>query len=101
LCSTPALAAEAEAHRRAFHLHVPAAQRREAEGLVLARVLLIADADERLVEQADDGGEHLVARELLALQVALDAIAQQRQHLAELEHVAELGAIARPRDTDV
>ena len=46
-----ALAAEAEAQRRAVDLHVPAAQRGEAEGVVLARVLVVADADQRPVEQ--------------------------------------------------
>ena len=39
------------------------AQRGQAEGVVLARVLLVADAHARGLEQAHHGGEHLVARQ--------------------------------------
>src|SRR6267378_1627220 len=90
-----ALAAEAEAQHRAVDLQVPAAQRGEAVGAVLAHVFVVADADQRLVEEADDRGEDLAAAEILRSQVALEALAQPRQHLAEFEHAAELRAVAR------
>src|SRR5439155_6416624 len=47
------------------------------------------------VEEPDHRGEDLLARELVAGEVALDALAKPRQHLAELEHVAEFRAVAR------
>jgi hypothetical protein len=62
---------------------------------ILARVLVVADADERAVEEADHRGEDLAAREVLGAQVALHALAQARQDLAELQHVAELRLVAR------
>ncbi len=90
-----ALAAEGEAQHLAVDAHVAPAQRGEAEGVVLARVLVVADADQRAVEQPHHGGEELAPRMVRRAQVALDALAQQRQHLAELEHVAELRVVAR------
>src|SRR5207253_6848899 len=42
-----ALSAEAEAQRRSAHRDVPAPQRRQAERAVLARVLVVAYADQR------------------------------------------------------
>ena len=78
-----ALAAEAEPHRRAVHAHLARAQRGEAEGVVGARVLLVADADARGLEQAHDGGEHLVARQAGEREVLADAAADARQRLAK------------------
>src|SRR5262249_38611209 len=90
-----ALAAEGEVELPALHLDVPPAQRGEAEGTVLARVLVVADADQRLVEQRHDGREDLPPRELARAQVALDALADLREGLAELEHAPEFRLIAR------
>ena len=91
----PALAAEGEAEQLSVDAHMPAAQRGEPVGLVLAHVLVVADADQGLVEQRHHGGEELAPRMVRRTQVALDALAQARQHLAELQHVAELRVIAR------
>src|SRR5437667_36894 len=71
-----------------------AAQRGEPEGVVLARVLVVADADERLVEEPHHRGEDLPARQIAGAQVALHPLADVRQDLAELEHAAELRLIA-------
>src|SRR5205085_10619140 len=51
-----ALAAEREAHAPAVHVRVLVAQRGEAEGVVLPRVLLVTVTQERRLEEADDGG---------------------------------------------
>src|SRR5687767_12497361 len=90
-----ALAAEGEAQLAAGHAHVPAPQRGESEGFVLARVLVVADADQGPVEQPHHRGEDLAAAQPAGTQVALDALAQRGQRLAELQHAAELGAVAR------
>ncbi len=75
-CSTPLLPRKEKRSRSPSHLHVAPAQRGEAVGAVLARVLVVADADQRAVEQAHHGGEQLLAAEVLAAQVALDVLAQ-------------------------
>jgi len=43
-------------------LHVTIAQCREPVGLVRPRVLFVADAQQRVVEQPHDGGKHFVLR---------------------------------------
>src|SRR5207244_11840452 len=93
--SAAALAAEGEVQLRALHLDVPPAQGRQAERAVLARVLVVADADQRLVEEHHDGGEDLAPGEVARAQVALDALADLGKDLAELEHAVELGLVAR------
>src|SRR5204863_3109945 len=90
-----ALAAEAEQQLRALHLDVTLAQRREAEGAVLARVLVVADADQRLVEQHHHGSEDLAPREIARAQIALHALANLGEGLAELEHAPEFRLVAR------
>ena len=61
-----ALAAEAEAQRRAVDLDVAVAQGGQAERVVGPRVLLVADADQRRLEQAHDRRQHLLARQAAA-----------------------------------
>ena len=90
-----ALAAEAEAQQLALDLQVAPPQRGEAVGAVLAHVFVVADADQRLVEQAHDRGEDLPAAQVGRAQVALEALAQERQHLAEFQHALELRLVAR------
>jgi hypothetical protein len=53
-----ALSPELESKLRARHRDVASAKRREPEGAVVARVLVAAHADERLLEQPHHGGEH-------------------------------------------
>src|SRR5258708_4956981 len=91
----PALAAEAEAHFCALDLDVPSAQRGEPEGAVLARVLVVAHADEGLVEQHHHGGEDLAPGEIPRAQIAFHALADFGEDFAELEHAAELRLVAR------
>ena len=95
-----ALAAELEAQLVPRHCHVTAPQRRQAERAVVACVLVVADADQRALEQPDHRCQHLVARQLGKVDVTLDTLADERQDLAERHHAAELrlvtnGAILR------
>src|SRR5882724_5933479 len=90
-----ALAAEAEEHFRALDLDVTVAQRGESEGAVLARVLVVAHADQRLVEQHHHGGEDLAPRKVPGAQIALHALADLGEDFAELEHAAEFRLVAR------
>ena len=58
---------------RAFHLDVRIAQGREAVALVLLRVVVVADADQRGLEQVHHGGQHLLARQAAQRHVLGDA----------------------------
>src|SRR5579871_1811069 len=58
-----ALPAKFEVHSRSVDARVRVAHRRQTERMVLARVLFVADTNERLLEELDDGREHLLARE--------------------------------------
>src|SRR5207247_631470 len=80
---------------RALDLDVTVAQRGEPEGAVLADVLVVAHADQRLVEQHHHGGEDLAPREIPRAQIALHALADLGEGLAELEHAAEFRLVAR------
>src|SRR6267378_2233142 len=90
-----ALAAEAEKQFRALDLDVTLAQGGEAEGAVRARVLVVANADQRLVEQHHHGSEDLAPREVPGAQIALHAFADLGEDFAELEHAAEFRLVAR------
>ena len=96
----PARAADAalgrvvEDHLAAARGHVLLAHRRQPVGLVLDRVLLGADAEEAAVEQADRAGQHALARQLVAVEVGLDVVAQGRQRVREAHHVVELLGVA-------
>ena len=70
------------------------AHRRQAEGVVLAGVLIVADADEGCLEQLHDGGEHLFARHAGQREVFLHATADRGQRLGEGDRVAVLGFVA-------
>jgi hypothetical protein len=77
-----ALALEGQAHFGVAHAGVAAAQRREPVRTVAPRVLLVADAQEGRVEQADDRREHERARRARARagrQIALHACADAGQ----------------------
>jgi hypothetical protein len=74
---------------------VAVAQRGQAEAVVAARVLVVADADQGLGEQADDDREHLVPRQPALAQVLREAAAQLRQALAEIDQARELAGVAR------
>jgi hypothetical protein len=89
------LAAEGEADLLTPDPNVMVTQRGQAERLVGARVLVVADTDQRLVEQVHHARQHALARKPGLLQVARDARAYPRQRLTELQHAFELGCIAR------
>ncbi len=89
-----ALTLEAEGDLRAVDLDVLVAQRGQAVAAVFLGVLLIPDADVRLLHEADDGGEHLFARKAGEAQVLLHALANQGQRLRELDHALILGFVA-------
>ena len=60
--SDAALAAELEPYVGSLHHGVPIAHGRQTDGSVVARVLLVADSDERLLEQLNGGRQYLLAR---------------------------------------
>ena len=98
--SLPALGREVEDGRVAVHAHVVLPQGREAEGAVLLRVRLAADAEERLVEQAGGGRERLLARELVAAEVlARPALAASGACCAKAIIRSNLSASRRARQT--
>jgi hypothetical protein len=57
-----ALAREAKPQLRAVDVHVPRAHGREPERAVGPRILLVADTDQRRLQQPHDGGQDLFAR---------------------------------------
>src|SRR5581483_3686058 len=89
------LAAEAEPHAGAPHFGVVVADGGEAVGAVLPRVLGVAHAGVGGLQEADHGGEDLLARDAGEVQVAGDAGADARQRLAEGGHSVVLGGVAR------
>ena len=89
----PALSLELEAQRSPEYLHVAVAQRGQPERFVLLRILHIADAHERRLQQPCHRSQHLLAGQAGALQVFLYAVSDDRQHRAEGDHAAEFGAV--------
>jgi hypothetical protein len=87
------LAVEPEADPGALDTRVAVAQRREPERLVEAGVLVVADADQRELEQPDDRRQHLLARQARAGEVRVDALANGGQEPGERDHPIELGAV--------
>src|SRR5947207_12804145 len=90
-----ALSPKREVELGAVDLDVPAAQGGEAERAVLAGVLVVSDADQRLVEQAHDSRQDLTPAEVVRAQVALHPLAHIGEDLAELEHPPELRLVPR------
>ena len=88
------LALEPEAQARSLDADVPVAEGGEAEALVVAGVGGVADADQRGVEQPDDGGDHLLAPEPAAAEIGLDGAAQPRQRAGEVDQVGVFHLVA-------
>jgi hypothetical protein len=82
-------------HRRSVHFRVLIAHRRQSDRAVLLRVFLVADPDHRLLEQADDRGEHFFARQAALAEVGAGALADLRQRLGEGEQPSVLHLVAR------
>ena len=88
------LGAELELHRVAVEVHVFVVQRRDPVRLVLPLVLLVPDADQRLVHEPDRGREHLVTRQAIEREVGLDTEPQPGERRPERAHAVELGGVA-------
>ncbi len=89
-----ALAAELEAQLGVLDGDVVVAHRRQAERVVLPGVLLVADADQRLLQELDDRRQDLLARQAGPRQVAVSALADAGQRLPEGEHPLVLRLVA-------
>jgi hypothetical protein len=89
-----ALPAEAELHRPARDLGVAVAEGGETERPVVARVFLVADANERGLQELDDGGQDAAAREPAVGEVFLEAGTDEGQGLPEGEHAAVFRLVA-------
>ena len=77
-------------------VHVPVAQRGQPVAFVGAGVVLVADADERRVEQMHDGGEHLAAAEPWRCACARRSAGAARGSMrAERDHALVLVGVAR------
>ncbi len=89
-----ALAAEVEHRRRPGEAnHVPLAEGGEAEALVGLGVLVVADADGRLLHDPHDRRQHLLARKSALGEVRLDPLAQAGEGASEFGHAAVLGLV--------
>src|SRR5207248_7732627 len=86
----PALALEEKTHGRPPDVDVAAAQRGQAEGVILPRVLLVADAQIRGLQQPDDRRRHLLFRQAFAAQVACDPPADPWHGPGEAGQAVEL-----------
>ena len=87
---------EVEGDRVLLDVHVALEQRRDAEGVVLARVALAADAEEALADEAHDGGGDAIARELLpARDLRVERLADAREIAREAAHAIVLALLAR------
>src|SRR5205823_1417223 len=85
----------------ALDSHMVAADGAEAVGRVVLRRLVVADPEEALVHQPDDGGDDALAVELFAFQVVADAAAQLGKRLAEFDDLLVLLDLARAAKTVV
>src|SRR5207302_1824320 len=74
-----ALALEQKADRGPLDVDVPVTQRGQAEGVVLLRVLLVADPRECRLEQPDDRRHDLLLGQPVATEVARDGFRAPRR----------------------
>ena len=88
-----ALADEAERERAAADLHVAVADRRQAEVLMLLRVLIVADADQGLLQQRNDGRENFPSRQAGQREMSADRRPEFRQDRRESDDSVVLGAL--------
>ena len=90
-----AFGAKMKMDRLSPHVRMPILHRRQAKGMILPRIFVVADSYQRRFEQPDDGGQNLLARQPGAAQIAAHAPANPRQRLAELQQIVVL---AHPAD---
>src|SRR5688572_5683361 len=91
------LALEGEAQLRSFDLDMPSPQRRQPEAFVVSRINRIADADHRVVEQPDDGGDDALSRQFMPAQVRIDPFADFWQRAGEVGEVRIFHLVAALR----
>src|SRR3989442_9449686 len=89
-----ALAPKAEAHVRTDHLGMSVSQGRKPERTVLLSILLVADADSGLLEEADNRRKHLLPGHAGPFQVAVGLLADLRQRRSKGQHPVVLDGIA-------
>src|SRR5262245_13276118 len=89
-----ALAAEAESDPGAADSRMPVAQRCQAETAVGPGVFLVADADQGVLEQLDDGGEDFFAGRAATALVAPEPGPQPRQTPGEFNEPVVLRRVA-------
>ena len=82
---------EAEDRHARLERHMVVLERRESEGAVVFRVFIIADANERGIEQGDDQGDDLVLGQAAPVQVLVAAFANDGQLCRERQHAVKLG----------
>jgi hypothetical protein len=80
-------------HGAALDVDVARAQGGQAEGLVGARIFLIADTHHRQLQQVHDGGQHFFAGQARQLH-ARDGGADGGQGVAKAEHALVLDVVA-------
>src|SRR6476661_4695063 len=74
-----ALAAEQEADTTSLDVDMSVAHRRQAKRVVVPRVLVVSNTNQRLFEELHDEGENLVARQARISQISGRALANGRQ----------------------
>src|SRR4029434_4011559 len=88
------LATKPESDRAGANVGMAILQGGQSIRLVVACIFVIPDANERRFEQTDDCGEHFLARQAAAAQIACDAPADFWQGTAESDHSIVLGLVA-------
>src|SRR5205085_476101 len=89
-----ALADEVEMETIPVDVHVAAAQRRQPERLVVACVLLVADADERLVQHAHDRSDDARACERRLAEIVVHLTSDRAKGRTKLGEAFELRVVA-------
>src|ERR1700730_2801662 len=90
----PTLAAERESDFGPYHTDVTVAQCRQPVRAVFLPVLIIADPDPRLFQEADDGRQYLLPRQTVVLEITVGALADLRECLGKGEHGIVLNRVA-------
>src|SRR5439155_10195072 len=88
------LADVVERQRAPLHLHVLGADRGQAVRRLRLHALVVADAEEALVDEPHDRRKDALAVEVGALEIRAHAAAEARQRLAELDDAPELLLLA-------
>jgi hypothetical protein len=80
-----ALASKLKVNTRAIHLGVAIAHGRQTERVVVASILVATNADQRFLEELDDGGQHLLAWQARPAQIRSRPFADSRERGRECD----------------